>query len=270
MKLLILSAVLFGFVMPARANLVPLSGGAEVSASGAVAIYPNHGGATDSYAFSQTALAPFETFQGDVAGVATATAQPIPGWVYYLPLEYRVESRSIQTTTVAWNGISIAGSLYAGSGAHAQVGTLSASAVSVFDVTFRLDQTMNYTLGLSSSSFHSHLSPGGLLADPVFSLTAVGGGFGLGTSDVVRTNYGSQSASWAFNGNGVLSPGDYRLIYNLSTGSLFGDPLGESSSSTFNLHLNMVSTPDAGATAGLVLVGLAAVLGLRARGRSRP
>lgn len=231
-----------------QANIIPLDGTSTINISGHVAILQNHGGATDSYAQTQTVAGVHSLYQNSLSDSATATAIPQPGWVYFLPLEYNASSQATQTATVGQDLIHLTGNLRAQSGAHAQVGTMTASASSLFDLTFKIDEAEVFALTLESSLAHFPFHFG-TLPPPAFSLTTIDGTPIAGVSDLIRTG-GSASATWSLNGLFLLGPGDYRLQYSAATAGLAWDPLGESSTVSYDVRLAAV--PDAASTVALL------------------
>jgi hypothetical protein len=249
----------------AGANLIPLSGTASVSVAGHASSGSINGGGGDSYALSQSATTPFASFNGNVSGVATWTIPPPePGEIFMAPRTFSASSQATQTVTVSAGALTVAGSVSAQHGANVgpPYAFAAESAHSLFDFVFRVEETSAYSLTLDVSGQHGHglLS---LVGEPTFSLTALGGGgFSLGMADVTKTG----PAAWAYNGQGLFAPGDYRLIYNLGA-SASADPLGDFDAKTFSLGLQVASVPDTAGTHILLLISLAAVAGLRRRSR---
>lgn len=257
MKILASAALLFLVTTQTYASLISLSGAASVSVSGEARSGPILGGAGDSYSQSQSVPAPFNSFNGNVSGVANWTIPPDPS--YTLPTTFSASSQAVQNSTFAWNGISISGNLSAQHTPNvgAPFAFASESAASVFDVTFAVDETMPYSLALSVTGFHGHGNWMAISA-PVFSLTQVGGGLSLGMSDVLNTGPGA----WSYNGTGLLAPGNYHLVYNLNAFAA-DDPLGDFDTKNFSLGLQVRGVPETGTTVVLLGLSLAGLVALR-------
>lgn len=242
---------------PCLATLIPLSGGASVGASGSITINALHGGGGDSFNHTESSAIPFGAFHGAVGDSIQRTVEPLPGWFYFLPLDYKASSNARQDALVRADGISIDGSLRAASWPHAQAGWVGAHARSVFDVTFRIDELMSYDLELRAIMPQRNFFQ---VIPPVFSLQSLDGTFALDMTDVRRMGL----FEWGLDGTGLLAPGDYRLVYNLDAGA-YSDPTGDFGYATFGLQLNVSRVPEIAESAVLLSLGVAALAVVRRR-----
>jgi hypothetical protein len=258
MKILTAAAVLLLLPAQAYADLISLSGMASVSASGEARSGAILGGAGDSYSQTQSVLAPFATFNGSASGVATWTIPPDPS--YTLPTTFSASSQAVQNSTFATDGISISGDLSAQHSANVgfPFAFTSSSATSVFDVIFAVDEPMAYALALNVMGQDGHGFTM-FISAPVFSLTQVGGGLSLDTSDLLTPSRGT----WSYTGTGLLSPGNYHLVFDLNAAPVGNDPLGDFQTKDFSLGLQVSDVPDTGTTVVLFGLSLAVIFGLR-------
>ena len=240
---------------PLLGTIIPLSQTALTRVSGSVSVIPSHGGYTDSYAEIRDEAWSGASYSANLSGTASATADPQPGWVYYLPLNYVASSSAQQTAVVSSNGIELTGNAVAQSGAHAQVGFLSASGRVFSEMTFRVTEAEVFSLSVASSYAHFHpLGP--ITASPDFSLRALDGSLLLTTADLTAS--GGFFRSWNTQQSLLLAPGDYRLAYGIQTMGLTSDPLGDGSSASMQIRLTAV--PDDGGAVTLLGLGLGALV----------
>jgi len=258
MKLVAAAAVFLLLPAQAYADLISLSGTASVSVSGEARSGAILGGAGDSYSQTQSVLAPFAAFDGSVSGIATWTIPPDPS--YTLPTTFIASSQADQNSTFATDGISISGDLSAQHSPNVgfPFAFTSSSATSVFDVIFAVDEPMAYALSLNVTGQAGHGFTM-FLSAPVFSLTQVGGGLSLDTSDLLTPGPGA----WSYTGTGLLPAGNYHLVFDLNAAPIGNDPLGDFQTKNFSLGLQVSDVPETGTTVVLFGLSLAVLFGLR-------
>lgn len=237
------------------AQIIPLSGSAGTWATGNVAIQPALGGQTDGYTHAQTAAVPYATFTGSVSGTAVANVTIPPPYQLLLGPTLHVESWATQDSTVSAAQISIQSQVFAGSWVNSQVGPLTSSARALTDITFRLDQPVNFVFtatGNQSQSDYPYTS-----RPTTVQLSQSGGPILLGGV------YNQWLWGSSVSGSGILGPGTYNLLCDLGANAL-GDPLGESGQGQLTVSLRVSNVDDTATTCVLLLAGVAA-LGLRRR-----
>jgi len=177
---------------------------------------------------SPTQPAPAGLDQSVDGGANWTVNQPVPGAT--LPLTFSVKSQAALKSALGASAISVTGRATADSGSNVgpPVAGANASAVSTFDVKFRLRVARRCQLDLTHTAARGH---GALPAAPGFSLSRAGGAQILGVQDLVAGGPGS----WTYQGTVPLTRGDYQLHYSASA-AVTGDPLGDFEKASFSLQ----------------------------------
>jgi hypothetical protein len=249
----------------ATAQIIPVSGNALVSVAGQATVPTIYGGQTDSYSTVHSTPVPYAQFTNAVSGDAFAEITILPPFELLLGTTLHATSNASLTSAITANAITVNSSVAASADAYSQVGTRGASARSLVDITFRLDEAASFSF--SGSATHSQNSA---YMPSVFttSLTTSGGSevFQFTHADNGLISPSVYHIDLAAPLTGILSPGIYQFKMDLN--AVAGpDPLGDSGSGSTSFTLRMTSVPEGGTTAVLVLSALPALFMIRRTAR---
>lgn len=233
-------------VLPAKANVIPLSIIADVTATGEVRIYVPGNDKILAFDESQSASGPLTSINQSVAGKAEL---PIPS---PFPSGYFIhtDSKAAQSASIGANGIALAGDIGAFNWAHPgyPVSQAVSHATTTFDVTFRVEGSATFDLMLTGFGLYNSgipfTPPLSSLLD--FSFSALDGSMSIGLGDLTSPSGFFSRNYWDVGTSGILAAGDYRLVHNLMVYSN-SDPIGDSG--TANFSLNLAITPTAATVA---------------------
>lgn len=236
---------------PLKADLIPISGFASVTAQGGVGVAPGSGTGV-SYNQSDIDLLAVGSFSQAAAGEADGqVSSSLP------QLPAHVDGSATQEIAIDATELSVKSQVKARS--FINIGApyvgMSASTEAKIDITFQVDALSTVVVTLNTQGLMH--GPGGFFVGGVnlmqFSLIALDGGLNVGLGDFLVPPGHSGLSFWNGQYTGILGPGDYRLVHSGKVGA-FGDPLGDSGDATFDLRLKVAAVPEGGSTLLLLLL----------------
>jgi len=247
------------FAHLSNAQVILLSENRSVSASGWA---QGEGAGLQSYSFIQTPSASFADFNGSVSGSADSTdvIPPDLGYGNLTLFPHHAKSQSNQTSTISPSAIAVSGSLLADEGGFAFGGGGSSLSLarSVFEVGFRVDAPIAYTLSAAPLlGFHQDSGGDGASSLFDFSLTSASHG-------VILNYYDFLGASLFGDSSGILQPDDYILRLDVLAFT-DPDPIGDFAAAEYSVSLTTTTVPESASTGLLLGLALAGLVAMRRR-----
>ena len=245
----------FAYCGIAHALIVPVSSNAVISASGGASVAAAYGGQAESYSITRS-HSNFSSLTDGVSGSAQVEAQNLDdGQALIFGTTLQARSSASQSAQVGTNAISVSSTVTANTPRHPQVGSVSSTARSFAELTFRIDQLSTFELS-GSGSYGTEW-----WFDAKTYRASLTSSNGSQLFQVQERETDSFYFSLAPPITGLMEPGTYTLRTDLifNAGPF---PPGEGHSGNISLLLRVATVPDVGSTAlplGLAVLGLIAV-----------